>query len=147
VEDDAQNGVDHVDGHRTVALAIGPYVKRGVVDSNFYTQLSMARTIQDIFAIEPRTHFLKAARAMNTVFTSEKDLSTYTAIKPHIPLDAMNPPLASLQGRQLWAARSSARMNWNHVDDVPSGVLNRILWWDRKGYDTGMPRPRHSISE
>ena len=52
VEDDAQNGVDHVDGHRTVALAIGPSVRRGAVDSNFYTQLSMARTIQDILHIQ-----------------------------------------------------------------------------------------------
>ena len=69
VEDDAQNGVDHVDGHRTVALAIGPSIRRGVVDSNFYTQLSMARTMQDILHIEPQTHFLKAARAMNSVFT------------------------------------------------------------------------------
>jgi YVTN family beta-propeller protein len=147
VEDDAQNGVDHVDGHRTVALAIGPHVRRGVVDSNFYTQLSMARTIQDIFAIEPRTHFLKVARAMNTVFTPEEDLSTYAAIKPQIPLDTMNPPLKSLQGRRLWAAKSSARMNWNHVDDVPSALLNQILWWDSKGYNAGVPRPRHSLSE
>jgi YVTN family beta-propeller protein len=77
VEDDAQNGVDHVDGHRTVALAIGPSIKHHSVDSNFYTQLSMARTIQDIFRIEPQTHFLKASRAMTSIFTADsKDLST-----------------------------------------------------------------------
>jgi hypothetical protein len=142
VEDDAQNGVDHVDGHRTVALAIGPSVKRGIVDSNFYTQLSMARTLQDILHIEPRTHFLKAARAMNSIFTSDKNLSTYTAFTPKTPLDTMNPPLTSLSGKPLYAARRSAAMNWNHIDDVPTQVLNQILWWDKKGYDKTMPQPR-----
>ena len=143
VEDDAQNGVDHVDGHRTVALAIGPSVKRGVVDSNFYTQLSMARTMQEILQVEPQTHFLKAARAMHSVFTTDKDLSTYSALTPKIALDTMNPPLHALSGKRLDAARESAAMNWNHVDDVPTPVLNQILWWDNRGYDQVMPRPAH----
>ena len=139
VEDDAQNGVDHVDGHRTVALAIGPSIRRGVVDSNFYTQLSMARTMQDILHIEPQTHFLKAARAMNSVFTGDKDLSPYTALTPKIALDTMNPGLYGLAGKPLDAARRSAAMNWNHVDDVPTPLLNQILWWDNRGYDKTIP--------
>ena len=139
VEDDAQNGVDHVDGHRTVALAIGPSVKRGVVDANFYTQLSMAKTMQEILHVVPQTHFLKAARAMHSVFTPSKDLSTYTALTPKIALDTMNPPLHALSGKQLAAARRSAAMDWNHVDDVPTPVLNQILWWDNRGYDQVIP--------
>jgi hypothetical protein len=144
VEDDAQNGVDHVDGHRTVALAIGPSIKRGVVDSTFYTQLSMARTMQDILHIEPQTHFLKAARAMNSVFTPDKEMSTYTALTPKIALDTMNPALRGLSGKQLDAARRSAAMDWNHVDDVPTPVLNQILWWDNRGYDKAIPAARYS---
>jgi YVTN family beta-propeller protein len=144
VEDDAQNGVDHVDGHRTVALAIGPAVRRGVVDSNFYTQLSMARTMQDILHIQPQTHFLQAARAMNSVFTAAKDVSTYTALTPKIAIDTMNPPLHSLSGKRLDAARRSAAMNWNHVDDVPTPVLNQILWWDNRGYNQALPASRSS---
>jgi YVTN family beta-propeller protein len=147
VEDDAQNGVDHVDGHRTVALAIGPSVRRGVVDSNFYTQLSMARTMQDILHIEPQTHFLKAARAMNSVFTADKDFSTYTALTPKIALDTMNPGLRALAGKRLDAAKRSAAMNWNHVDDVPTPVLNQILWWDNRGYDKTIPASRSSHRE
>jgi YVTN family beta-propeller protein len=139
VEDDAQNGVDHVDGHRTVALAIGPFIKRRTLDSNFYTQLSMARTIQDIFRIEPRTHFLKEARVMTSIFTTERDLTPYAALRPEIPLDQMNPPLKELSGNRLWGAQRSAAINWNHVDDVPTKVLNQILWWDRKGYDVRQP--------
>jgi hypothetical protein len=134
-----------VDRHRTVALAIWPSVKRGVVDANLYPQLSMARTIQDILHVEPQTHFLKASRAMNSVFTADKDLSPYSALTPKIALDTMNPPLHSLTGKRLDAARRSAAMNWNHVDDVPTPVLNQILWWNSRGYDQTVPAARSQM--
>jgi hypothetical protein len=59
-----------------------------------------------------------------------------------VALDEMNPPLKALKGRQLWAARQSLAMNWNHVDDVPEDTLNRILWWDAKGWDRPYPAPK-----
>ncbi|MBL8176976.1 MAG: bifunctional YncE family protein/alkaline phosphatase family protein [Bryobacterales bacterium] len=139
VEDDAQNGVDHVSGRRTVALAIGPHVRRKALDSNYYTHINMVRTIQDVFGLEPRTRFLKNARAMNSVFTAEADLSAYKALEPAVALDDMNPPLTAVKGKEKWAAAESAKMNWDDVDDVPSEVLNRILWWDAKGFDTPYP--------
>jgi YVTN family beta-propeller protein len=139
VEDDAQNGVDHVDGHRTIALAVGPHVRRKALDSNFYTHLNMVRTIQDVFRIPPRTRFLAKARPMTSLFMAEPRLTAYKALTPDIALDTMNPPLTALRGRQLWAARRSLEMEWNEVDDVPTEVLNRILWWDRKGYETPYP--------
>ncbi len=139
VEDDAQNGVDHVSGRRTVALAVGPHIRRAALDSNYYTHINLVRTIQDVFGLEPRTRFLKNARAMNSVFTAEADLSPYAAIEPAVPLDDMNPPLTALQGREKWAGEASAAMNWDDVDDVPSDTLNRILWWDAKGFDTPYP--------
>jgi YVTN family beta-propeller protein len=142
VEDDAQDGVDHVDGHRTVALAIGPNVRRGAVDSNHYNHTSMVRTIQEIFGIAPRTRFVKTARAMTSVFTAEADNSEYKCLQPKVALDEMNPALKALNGRQLWAAKQSAAMNWSHPDDVPEDVLNRILWWDAKGYDKAYPKLR-----
>lgn len=139
VEDDAQNGVDHVDGHRTTALAIGPSIRRGAVDSNFYTHLSMARTIQEILNVPPRTQFLKSARPMHSIFTNTRDLTPYTAVRSGIPLDRMNPPMHTLAGQQKWAAQWSAARNWNHADDVPEQTLNRILWWDARGYGTTPP--------
>jgi YVTN family beta-propeller protein len=139
VEDDSQNGVDHVDGHRTVALAIGPMVKHGAVDSHFYTQLSMIRTIQGLLGIEPSTRFQQNAQAMDSIFTRSSDLGAFNAIRPQVALDTMNPPLSALSGKQLWGARKSSMMNWNHVDDVPTAVLNRILWWDHAGYNSGYP--------
>jgi hypothetical protein len=139
VEDDAQDGFDHVDGYRTVALAIGPHIRRGVVDSNFYTHTGMVRTIQDIFEIPPRTRFASSARAMTSIFTPDADATPYQCLPARIALDEMNPPLASLDGKRLWAARQSLAMNWSHPDDVRSDVLNRILWWDAKGYQTPYP--------
>ncbi len=139
VEDDAQDGLDHVDGHRTVALAIGPHVRRDAVDSNLYNHTSMIRTIQDLFGIAPRTRFLAAARAMTSVFTPQADDAPYKCLAANIALDEMNPPLRALSGRRLWAARQSLAMNWNHPDDIREDVLNRILWWDAKGWDVNYP--------
>ena len=139
VEDDAQDGVDHVDGHRTVALAIGPHIRRGVVDSNHYNHTSMVKTIQEIFEIPARTRFLTSARTMSSVFTDAADSSGYTHLIPKVALDEMNPNLQTLTGRRLWAARKSLAMNWKHPDEAPQDVLNRILWWDSKGYNTPYP--------
>jgi hypothetical protein len=139
VEDDAQDGVDHVDGHRTVALAIGPHIRRNAVDSNNYNQTSMIRTIQEIFRIPQKTRFLKAARPMTSVFTADADTTPYTHLVPKQALDQMNPPLKALNGRQLQAAKQSLAMNFRDIDDAPQEILNRILWWDAKGYDTPYP--------
>ncbi len=142
VEDDAQDGLDHVDGHRTVALAIGPHIRRGAVDSNHYNQTSMVRTIQEILRIPPRTRALASARVMSSVFTPQADMTPYQCLPAQIPLDDMNPPLKTLAGRQLLAARQSLAMNWNEPDDIPQDTLNRILWWDAKGYDAPYPKLR-----
>jgi YVTN family beta-propeller protein len=139
VEDDAQNGLDHVDGHRTVALAIGPHIRRGVVDSNHYNHSSMVRTIQEIFRIPPQTRFVAAARPMTSIFTAGSVMDTYEPITPKIPLDEMNPPVTALEGRRKWAAEQSLAMRWHDLDDAPQETLNRILWWDAKGYDKAYP--------
>lgn len=140
VEDDAQDGVDHVDGHRTVALAIGPFIRRNAVDSNNYNHTSMIRTIQDIFRIPPRTRFLKAARPMTSVFTAQADLTPYRHLDNKVSLDETNPPLRALAGRRLWAAKQSLAMNFKDLDAAPADTLNRILWWDAKGWDTPYPK-------
>ena len=146
VEDDAQNGVDHVDGHRTVALAIGPHIRRDAVDSNNYNHTSLVRTIQEIFNIPAKTRYLVSARPMKSIFTREADLKPYAAITPKTSLDETNSPLKALAGRRRWAAEQSLSMNWSHVDDIREDALNRILWWDAKGYDTPYPKLHGSQS-
>ena len=138
-EDDAQSGVDHVDGHRTLCLAIGPHVKRGVVDSANYNHLGMVRTIQDIFGIPARTRFAKAARPMSTIFTKTADLKPFVHLEPRIDIAEMNPPIRALQGRARQAAQQSAAMDFTDVDRAPAETLNRIIWWSVKGFDTPYP--------
>jgi hypothetical protein len=139
-EDDAQDGVDHVDGHRTLALAIGPFIRRNAVDSNNYNQTSLIRTIQEVFRIPARTRFLKAARPMTSIFTARAIPTPYEHLVPKQALDQMNPPLQALSGRALWAARQSLAMNFKDIDDAPQDTLNRVLWGDAKGWKTPYPK-------
>ena len=76
---------------------------------------------------------------MTSIFTPEADVKPYEHLTPKMALDEMNPPLKALAGRRLWAARESQKMNWKDLDDAPPEMLNRILWWDAKGYDTPYP--------
>jgi hypothetical protein len=83
---------------------------------------------------------------MGAIFNAHSDATPYTAIAPKISLDETNPPLKALRGRQRWAAEQSMAMNWSHVDDIREDALNRILWWDAKGFNAPYPnlrRPKH----
>jgi YVTN family beta-propeller protein len=143
-EDDSQAGLDHVDGHRTIGLVIGPHVRRRAVDSTNYNHMSMVRTIQEIFGIPARTRFAKGARAMHSVFTADADLGMFKHVTPSVPLDEMNPPVSALDGRKRWAAQQSLAMDFGDVDRVPSVILNEILWWDSHGYDKPYPQSPHA---
>src|SRR5207249_5813671 len=79
IEDDAQNGPDHVDAHRTVALAISPYIKKKSVDSTMYSTTSMLRTMELILGLPPMSQYDAAATPMFNSFTSEPDLASYSA--------------------------------------------------------------------
>ena len=88
-EDDAQSGLDHVDGHRTIGMVIGPWVKRKVVDSTFYTTVQMYRTIQHLLALPPHNQFDLAAEPMFPVFTGKANLTPYVAEKNEMPADGL----------------------------------------------------------
>ena len=145
VEDDAQNGVDHVDGHRTVALAISPYVRRGHVDSTFYSHQSMLKTIELILGLPTMSLFDLIADDMRNSFHETPDLTPYAAVTPKQSLDEINPPLAALSGPARKAASDSAKMRWDVPDAVPSDRLNRILWHDARGWKTPYPGTRRGV--
>jgi hypothetical protein len=105
----------------------------------------MIRTIQEIFRIPQRTRALESARPMTSIFTAGVDLTPYEKLASKIALDEMNPPLKTLAGRQLWGAKQSMAMNFKAIDDAPAETLNRILWWDAKGWNT--PYPKRAGSE
>ncbi len=88
IEDDAQNGPDHVDAHRTVSLVISPYTKRNFVDSTQYSTVSLIRTMELILGLEPLSQYDAAARPMYNSFTSNADTTPYTREEPQIDLNA-----------------------------------------------------------
>lgn len=145
VEDDAQNGVDHVDGHRTVALAVSPYTRRGHVDSTFYSHPSMLKTIELMLGLPSLSLFDLIATDMRASFTTTADYTPYEAVTPAQDLFEINPPAKALKGEARRGAQQSARMNWAQPDAAPSDRLNRILWHHIKGWNTPYPGVRKSI--
>jgi hypothetical protein len=152
VEDDAQNGVDHVDGHRTVALAISPYAKRGTVDSTFYSQPSMVKTVELMLGLPSMSIFDLVATDMRASFidpAAAPDFTPYSALVPEQSLLDMNLRASSIMGpsaaERRSAARASARMSFAGPDEAPAEQLNRILWHDAKGWTTPYPAVRRSL--
>ena len=145
VEDDAQDGLDHVDGHRTVALAVSPYIRRGAIDSSFYSQVSMVKTIELILGLPSMSLFDFIANDMRQSFQPSPDLTPYQAVKPQQSIYETNPDLNALDGQSKLDAIASAHMDWHEPDDVPSEQLNQILW--RNAMKTEFPSwKRHSVA-
>jgi YVTN family beta-propeller protein len=138
-EDDPQAGLDHVDGHRTVGMAISPYTKRGAVISTYYSQINMVRTIENILGLSPMNQLDLSAEPMADCFTDKPDFKPYKAVRNNIPLDELNPPLVSLSGDQLYWARKSMEQDLDDVDRIDEDVFNRIIWHSVKGYDRPYP--------
>jgi YVTN family beta-propeller protein len=134
IEDDAQNGPDHVDSHRTAGLVISPYVKRGVVDSEMYSTVSMLRTVELLLGLPPMTQHDAAAAPMANSFMAKPDLSGFKALPATIDLMTRNPP-------QGYGAAISARMDFSDYDRIDEDALNRVLWHSIQGADVPYPAP------
>jgi YVTN family beta-propeller protein len=140
VEDDPQNGLDHVDGHRTVAMVISPYTRRRFVDHTNYNQTSMVRTMELILGLPPMNQLDSSATPMTTCFTDRPNLESYQAVPNLILLDEMNPKLSEITDpRQRYWAQKSLEMPLEDVDQADEHTLNQILWHSVKGYDTPYP--------
>jgi YVTN family beta-propeller protein len=134
IEDDAQNGPDHVDSHRTAGLVISPYVKRGAVDSEMYSTVSMLRTVELLLGLPPMTQHDAAAAPLVNSFMATPDLSGFTAVQARTDLMTRNPP-------QGYGAAISARMDFSDYDRIDEDALNRVLWHSIKGVDVPYPAP------
>jgi hypothetical protein len=132
VEDDAQNGPDHVDAHRTIAFVISPYVKRGAVDSNMYSTSSMLRTIELILGLQPMSQFDAAARPMFNSFQPNPDLTAYTALPANVDLETLN-------GEHAWGGKLD--VNFAKEDAVDDLLLNEVIWRSVRGENSPMPAP------
>ena len=134
LEDDAQNGPDHVDAHRMPALAISPWTKRRAVDSTLYSTTSMLRTIELILGLQPMSQFDAAARPLWATFADHADLAPYVERPAQVDLDARNTKLA-------WGSRDSQRMDFSAPDKADDIKLNEIVWRSVRGPKSPMPGP------
>lgn len=139
VEDDPQNGFDHVEAHRTVALAISPYTRRKFVDSTCYNQTGMVKTIELILGLPPMNQLDLSATAMRLCFRDEPDPTPYTAAPNAIALDEMNPPLKGLKGQALHWANESLGLALDEADQADEDLFNRILWHASRGEERHYP--------
>ena len=139
-EDDAQNGLDHVDGHRSEALVVSPYTRRGAVDSTLYSTINIVSTIERILGLPPMNQFDAAAHTMAKAFSNRPNLAAFRSVPNEIPLDEMNAPVAALRGLQKSLALASLRMDFSEPDNAPEDVLNRAIWHSVTGYTRPYPR-------
>ncbi len=137
VEDDAQNGPDHVDAHRTIAFVASPYARRRVVDSTLYSTASLLRSLELMLGLRPMSQFDAVARPMMDCFTPTPDFRPYTVEPVHVSMTATN--LAS-----AWGARESSKMNFAKEDAADDLRLNQIVWRSVKGAHSPMPAPVHA---
>lgn len=132
LEDDAQNGPDHVDAHRSPAYLISPYVKRKSVDHTMYSTAGMLRTIELILGMKPMTQYDAAAVPMWRSFTNQPDYASFDHVQANINLNERNPEKGKL-------AELSAKFDWSKEDAVPDLVFNEILWQGIKGKSAPAP--------
>src|SRR6476659_5223217 len=137
-EDDAQNGPDHVDAHRTLALAISPYTQTGKVDSTFYNTASMVRTVSLLAGVGPLTQFDAYSTPMSASFTTRPDARPYDVIRPSYPMTSKNGAAAPL-------ASQSAAQDLTREDRIDMNTFNQAVWQSVKGSGSPMPAPQHHV--
>jgi DNA-binding beta-propeller fold protein YncE len=144
VEDDAQDGADHVDAHRSIALVISKYApgstEHPYVEHGFFTTVSVIRTMEALLGLPPMNHNDAYAPIMSALFSGAATQLPFEADDTNLRnglIFKSNTPTAP-------GAKASAAMDWRHADEANNEVLNSILWRDRKG-DVPMPPSQHTV--
>ncbi|WP_158825479.1 bifunctional YncE family protein/alkaline phosphatase family protein [Mucilaginibacter lacusdianchii] len=137
LEDDAQNGPDHVDAHRSPAFVVGPYVKRNAVVHSMYSTSSMLRTIELILGLPPMSQYDAAALPMYECFTNKADVAPYQFKAARVDINKRNIAVNK-------SSKISETFNFKKEDAAPDLVLNEVVWKSIKGEDSVMPAPKRS---
>ncbi|MFI5130632.1 MAG: bifunctional YncE family protein/alkaline phosphatase family protein [Chitinophagales bacterium] len=137
VEDDAQNGPDHVDAHRTTAYVAGGFVKRKFTDHTMYSTSSLLRTIELILGMPPMTQYDAAAEPMWRCFSTSADITPFESVPLQVDISEKNMALNEWQQR-------SELFDLSKEDAVPDLEFNIVLWHGIKGDNTPFPAPRRS---
>jgi hypothetical protein len=131
VEDDAQDGPDHVDAHRSVVLVISAYNRPGALIHEFHTTVSLIRTIELLLGIAPMNQLDATATPIN-IFRSQPDLTPYKAQLPVVVLDNLINPPARDAATAYWMKRTEEQ-DLARADMADPEVLNQIIWFSVKG--------------
>lgn len=137
LEDDAQNGPDHVDAHRSPAFVVSPYTKRRFVDSTMYTTSGMLRTMELILGLPPMSQYDAAATPMFNSFTNSADLTPFKQRPARIDMNERNQPDAP-------GAQRSGEFDFSKEDTLPDIEFNEIIWKSVRGANSVMPAPVRS---
>ena len=136
IEDDGQDGPDHVDARRTVGLVISPYVKRGIADSTLYSTSSMVRSMELLLGLPPMSQYDAAAMPMYASFGTKPVITSFDVIQPLVDVNVKNT-------EKSYGAKESSRMDFSDLDRAPMHALNEIIWKSIKGKNSTMPPPVH----
>ncbi len=139
VEDDAQGGLDHVDGHRTSSLVISPFNHRKQILSFTYNQLNILRTIELILDLKPLNQFDAAALPMRAMFQEKADWTPFMALKNQIALNLKNPPIKKTAGIEREMERISSTLDFSEPDKADPEKLTEVLWHHTHGDETYPP--------
>jgi YVTN family beta-propeller protein len=141
VEDDPQAGVDHVDGHRSLAYIVSPYIRRRQVNHTYYTQISMVRTIEEILGLPPMNQHDMLAQPMADAFTDTPDLTPYSFIPNQISLDTLNAAAAKKVPKawQTEVARYFPRGPNQKADIADPNLLDHAIWYVNTGFSKPFP--------
>ncbi len=137
LEDDAQDGPDHVDAHRSPAYVISPFIKRSSVDHAMYSTTSILRTMELILGLPPMSQYDAAAKPLFNSFTAKSDTSAYNVVPAGIDINQRNTATTS-------SAVLSSRFDLSRADAVPDALLNQVIWKAVRGEAAVMPAPRRS---
>lgn len=145
IEDDPQDGWDHISGYRTTAYVASPYTRRHAVVHTQYNHTSLVRTIELILGIPPMNQLDATATPMFDCFTNKPDFAAFEAVPSNIALDQMNPAPKAIRDAQLRKdALLSAKLPLDQEDQCPEGLFNHILWRAVKG--SRAPYPDWAVS-
>ncbi len=137
VEDDAQDGPDHVDAHRTTAYVAGGFVKRHFVDHTMYSTSGMLRTIELILGLPPMSQYDAAATPMFNSFAQQADLTTFIAKPLQTDINEKNTHESAWQ-------RKSELFDFTKEDRIASKEFNEVIWKAVKGLDAVLPAPKRA---
>ena len=137
VEDDAQDGPDHVDAHRSTGYIAGPFVKRDFIDHTSYTTSSFLRTIELILGLPPMSQYDAAAVPLWRCFTPTPDYTAYRALSSNIDITEKNVVWNELSER-------SAKFDFSKEDRAPDLEFNEVIWKGIKGLNAVMPAPKRA---